>query len=106
MPLKLHTGNQATVVANAISVGRIATQIELEDYNQIVQNLTTIADIQQFIHQTQGWTPKAGWLVYCAELLALPNNALGSQLGAITTEKCPKDKQPVILALLERCCKA
>ena len=84
-------------VKNAMKVARTATGIENSG-----TKLKTYKDIQLAVEDSHGFVPRTCWIAHCKELLGMPVRRAHNRIKEARTELCPIDKQPAILAALER----
>ena len=60
--------------------------------------MATYKQIQQWVREQYGWTPKTCWIAHCKELAGLPVKRAPNRQEDSRAVPCPADKQPAIFA--------
>ena len=56
--------------------------------------MATYAELQGWIRERHGWTPKTCWIAHCKELAGLPSRDAPNRQGAERKVPCPPGKRP------------
>jgi hypothetical protein len=58
--------------------------------------MATYRQIQGWVREHYGFTPRTGWIAHCKALNGLPVRRAQNKKGATRREPCPPDKQAAI----------
>ncbi len=61
--------------------------------------MATYKEIQNWVRQQYGWTPKTCWIAHCKELSGLERSDAPNRQGSVRKVPCPCDKrEPIVSA--------